>query len=132
MDRKLNEEIATGFRNNLKQVDEMAKEHDARMEEIEKKTGQDLSSKKVVETGIAREVFFRGLENRIDAIEHPYIKEQFKSAIEKVKEEQQAPSQVSPCLDTLEYYLKQPDTTLASNAVRDCIRKYVEFCRSNK
>jgi hypothetical protein len=37
-----------------------------------------------------------------------------------------APSQVSPCLDTLEQCLKQPD-----NILRDCIRKYVELCRGN-
>lgn len=116
MEREWNEDIANHFRNELKHVDEMEKENDAILERYEKRTGEDQSSERAIlaaEAGRLREELFKELQ-------------------ERAKEEQPAPSQVSPCLDTFEDYLKQPDTTLASNAVRDCIRKYVELCRSNK
>lgn len=132
MERKWSANRATDLRNNLKQVDEAI----ARIEEFEKGTGQDLSKQRsTIEDEAARirvEYYVRTGDFIETSEDTSYVREQFRPTIVKAKEEQPAPSQVSPCLDTFEDYLKQPDTTLASNAVRDCIRKYVEFCRSNK
>jgi hypothetical protein len=111
------EDIANDLRNDLKHFDEIAKEHDARIEEIERRTGLDLSGERSTlanEAGRIREEYFRRIELQ-----------------EKLKEEQPAPSQVSPCLDIIELYLKQPDNVLPSTEFRDCIRKYVELIRGN-
>jgi hypothetical protein len=120
------EAIHNDLRNFVKDVDESI----AQIEEIEKRTGQDLSSKRSIleeEAGILRERYYRRTGDFIAPREEaPYKKEQYKSALEKAKEEQPAPSQVSPYLDAIEHCSRQSD-----NHIRECLRKYVGLFRGN-
>jgi len=141
MERKLDEDIANDLRIELKWMDEDM----ALIEEFEERTGQDLPRSRATladEGERAREEYFRRSEDFIETSEDtPYMKKQYKSALkrvkegqpapvelqEKAKEEQQAPSQVSPRLYAIERCSRQSD-----NNIRECLRKLVELCRSNK